>query len=535
MPTITMPTSTLRSYLKGKPSDEELAKAISMLGTDLESIGEDVSVEIFPNRPDLLSAVGLARALNHFLGYTKGMDTYTVEKGDGVVKVLPSAAKVRPHTRCAIVRGLSLDDEHIKEIIDLQEKLHVTFGRKRKKVAIGIYPLEHITLPITFGAEKPKDIVFRPLESDKDMDASTMLKEHPTGQHYAHLLEGASVYPVFRDAEGKVLSVPPIINSHDVGKVTEKTKDVFIECSGHQELPLEQALAMICCAFSDMGATVESMTVEYPDWHIITPDLTQRKLDIDIDYVVERSGIPASELSASLAKMGLSLEKDAVRIPPYRTDFMHAADVVEDAAIGYGYDRIEPRVPSIYTVGKLARTTIIEDAIRGVLSGMGMQEFMDYYLRADGVPLENQLTQDFAALREELLAGMLDTLKKNVNNRYPQQAFEVGPVFAKGKSDTGVVESRHAAAVRCAEDADYTQARQALEALCRAMDWWVTFEEHEDERFLPGRCARVTGDIHGVVGEIHPKELSARSIHMPTCAFEISSMLTKAEKVINRL
>ena len=81
------------------------------------------------------------------------------------------------------------DDEKIKEIIDIQEKLHATLGRKRKKAAIGIYPLEKIKLPIKFEAKKPEDIKFIPLEASKEMNGRQILSQHPTGREYGFLLE----------------------------------------------------------------------------------------------------------------------------------------------------------------------------------------------------------------------------------------------------------------------------------------------------------------------------------------------------------
>ena len=101
----------------------------------------------------------------------------------------------------------------IKELIDIQEKLHATVGRKRKKLAIGIYPLEKIKLPIYYKALEPDKIKFIPLEATREMSGLEILQRHPTGRDYAHLLAGKSKFPVFIDADKNVLSMPPIINS----------------------------------------------------------------------------------------------------------------------------------------------------------------------------------------------------------------------------------------------------------------------------------------------------------------------------------
>ena len=283
MPTVTLNKDVFEKLVGKKLPLEQLKDRISMLGTDLEKIeGEEIVVEVFPNRPDMLSEQGFARAFSSFIGVSPGLRKYGIRKGGGKVIIEKPVQSVRPFTACAVVRGIDFDDEKIREIIQIQEKLHVTYGRNRKKAAIGIYPLEKITLPITYTAKDPEDIVFRPLEAKNEMTAFDILEVHPTGREYAHLLESLDMFPVFLDAKGKVLSLPPIINSHDVGKVTESTKDVFIECSGFDFDVLSTCLNIIVTALADMGGVVYEMELEYPDERRRTPDLAPKMLEIDL-------------------------------------------------------------------------------------------------------------------------------------------------------------------------------------------------------------------------------------------------------------
>src|SRR3989338_41114 len=133
--------------------DENMKNKIIMMGVEIDSAASDaITFNITPNRPDLLSFQGFIRAIKAFIGKEKGIKKYVVHnpKKDYTIKISPSVKDVRPYTACAIVKNLSLDNEKIKEIIDLQEKLHSTIGRNRKKLAIGIYPLEKISLPIKY-------------------------------------------------------------------------------------------------------------------------------------------------------------------------------------------------------------------------------------------------------------------------------------------------------------------------------------------------------------------------------------------------
>ena len=149
----------------GKLNDE-MQMRIAMFGTPVESVTDiDIEIEVFPNRPDLLSYQGFKKSFLAFLGKKTGLREYKVKKPEKDYKVIidPSVKDVRPYTVCAIVKELILDENKIKELIDVQEKLHNTIGRRRKKVAIGIYPLDKIKLPITFKAMEPDKIKFIPL------------------------------------------------------------------------------------------------------------------------------------------------------------------------------------------------------------------------------------------------------------------------------------------------------------------------------------------------------------------------------------
>ena len=252
MPSIKLNKEVVEKLIGKTLSEEELKDRISMLGTDLEGIeGNEINVEIFPNRPDLLSEQGFARALSSFIGVKTGLREYDVRESDEFVIIDPSVLDVRPSTVCAIVKNLSFTDEKIKEIIQIQEKLHITYGRNRKKVAIGIYPLEKIKFPITYFAADPDTVTFKPLELTNEMTGREVLEHHPAGKEYGHLLKGDK-FPFFKDANNNILSMPPVINSDDVGRITNETRDIFIECSGFDSKYLEKARRVTPILFSSL-------------------------------------------------------------------------------------------------------------------------------------------------------------------------------------------------------------------------------------------------------------------------------------------
>lgn len=134
MPSVILNRKVLEKLIGKKLPDSELKDRISMLGTDLENLDKnDIHVEIFPNRPDMLSEQGFSRAFSSFIGIKTGLKKYEVKKSDYKVRIDKSVT-MRPYTACAIVKNLNFTDEKIRELMQMQEKLSTTHGRKKSKI-----------------------------------------------------------------------------------------------------------------------------------------------------------------------------------------------------------------------------------------------------------------------------------------------------------------------------------------------------------------------------------------------------------------
>ena len=132
-----------RALIEKDLNIEKNIDKINLFGTTIESLTEkELELEIPANRPDLLSRTGFIRAWRAFNEKESGLKEYQIKSSQYQIIVNKSVKSVRPFTRCAVIKGLSLTQEIIKEIMDVQEKLHNTIGRNRKKAAIGIYPLD---------------------------------------------------------------------------------------------------------------------------------------------------------------------------------------------------------------------------------------------------------------------------------------------------------------------------------------------------------------------------------------------------------
>ncbi|HII71831.1 TPA: phenylalanine--tRNA ligase subunit beta [Candidatus Woesearchaeota archaeon] len=540
MPSVKLNKRVFNRLVGRELSDDELRERIPMLGTDLDSVeGDEIDVEVFPNRPDMLSEQGFARAFSAFIGEKIGLRRYKVTPSGSKVTIEASVSDIRPFTACAIMKKLEFNDERIREIIQIQEKLHVTFGRNRKKLAIGIYPLEKIKLPIRYFAEDPSKVSFQPLEFPRTLTGLQILSQHPTGREYGHLLEGKDKFPFFADADNNILSMPPVINSHRTGKVAETTKEVFIECSGFDFNTCRICLNIIVTALADMGGEIYSMELEFPDGKKVTPDLEPRRLKLDVPFINRWIGLSLSETQMVdlLKRMGYGFDTGFVLVPAYRADILHMVDLAEDVAIAYGYDKLEPEIPHVSTIGEEAPIEIFRRRVAEVLIGLGLWETCSYNLTSNDdqnvkmktelplVELDSCVNTDYNVLRTWMLPSMLSILKLNKVHEYPQNIFEIGSCFKIDASqETGVCEFLRLAVALCGPDSDYTKAKQAFQCLMDALDLEVRFEPADHPSFIPGRCARAFINEKSIayIGELSPDVLDSWELKMPVSGFELN-------------
>ena len=526
---------------------DEIKEKLNLFGTHFEGAdNESVEIEITPNRPDLFSLQTFAKSFLAFMGKAKekGLREYKINKPEKNFEVTidSSTKNVRPYTACAIVKNLKFDDEKIKEIIDIQEKIHSTLGRKRKKIAIGIYPLEKITLPITLEARKPQDIKFIPLEMDREMNGLQILQSHPTGREYAHLLEGLEKFPIFVDANNEILSMPPIINSHKTGKITEATKDIFIECSGFDFEILKKTLNILVVMLAEMNGEVYQMNLNYGKEKQVTPDLTPEKMKLNPENANKLLGLELkdTEIKALLEKMGNNYNPNTktAEIPAWRTDIMHEADLIEDIAIAYGYDNFKPEIPSIATAGEISRVEILKKKISDILVGMNMLELSSFYLLTkDDAKLfglkESDIIEvadsksEYKILKPRLMISNLRTLKNNVDAEYPQRIFELSRVFSRdAKQETGIKETEKLCITIASPQTGFTEIKQIFEYIMRMLGKSkesYSLESGTSEHFIDSRCAQIkfNDKIIGYLGEIKLQMLENLSVKMPVSALEI--------------
>ncbi len=506
---------------------------VPMIGADIERIEDDhVDVEFFPDRPDLYSPEGVARAMRGFLGIEEGLPAYTVRPSGITFSVDPGLAGIRPYLGSAVIRNVNLDEEAIESLMALQESLHWAVGRGRGKVAIGVHDLDAITPPFRYTAS-PRERSFVPLDFEREMTMEEMLADHPKGRDYAHLVENFDRFPLIVDADDRVLSFPPIING-ELTRVTSATKNILLDCTGTDRKAVMTAVNIICTALAEAGATVESVTVEGEEMPTLAP--TERVVSVAECSALLGLPLSGDEISRLLRRMRFGAEPEGdsrvqVLVPCYRADILHDWDIFEDVAIAYGIENFDAVLPATSTVAEEHPISAIAGAVRSVMIGLGYLEMMPFTLVSERVLYEKMqrepapgtlrllhpISEEQTVVRTDLLPLLMEMLQANKHRELPQRLFTVGDVVED------CVTSPRAAAVSIHPAADFSEAYAAADVLCRELSLSYTVTESADPAFLDGRRGDIVVDGRrvGVFGEVHPAVLRAFDLEHPVAALAL--------------
>jgi len=550
MPVIDVNLGDFLSLLGEETALEEIEKRLPMMGVSWEGRTEDgFSIEVFPNRPDMLSIEGLARAYASFTGVRTGLIPYEVKASDYVAVVEERVEPVRPYFVSAVIRNIEFDDPLIRSIIQMQEKLHITHCRKRRKVSIGLHDLKPIEFPVVYTA-RPPGFSFRPLGERTAMNLAEILTELPKGKEYAWILEGQEEYPILMDSKGMVLSMPPIINSEHT-RIDEATDSIFVDVTATDWKAMNEVLNIIVTTFADRGAEIYAVKNHYRDREVTTPDLSPRIMELENRYVNEILGLelPLKETAGYLEKMGYGIPDETpvftesregsltVQVPCYRTDIMHPYDLVEDVAIAYGYDRFVPEIPSIASPAGEDPLEVFCRGLRNFLVGFGFQETMTFMMtnRRDlfermclpeepVAETENPKTEEYTVLRNRLLPSLMEVLSINKHHPYPQNLFEVDDIILLDeRTETGARTAKRLAVALCHARANFSEIKAVMNSIFENLKVAADIEAGGMPCFIEGRrlVAKAGREPLCWAGELRPEVLENWRLEMPVAALEM--------------
>jgi len=534
MPVITLYYTDLENLI-GTDRDTILDR-IPMIGADIERVYDDyVDIEFFPDRPDLYSVEGVARAMRGFLDIETGIPVYEVGQSGITIASDNEIGKIRPHLACAVVKGVKFTPYSIESLMSLQEDLHWGIGRNRSKVSIGVHDLDYVTPPFEYIAADPT-FEFVPLDFDVPMSMGEVLTEHPKGVKFATLVEKFDKYPLIIDSLGNVLSFPPIING-TLTRVRDETEDIFIEVTGTDK-SVSVALNIVTTALAERGGKIESVKIEAPDTGCTTPNLNPvtRRIAVGDAHALLGLTISRDQIMQCLRRMrfgAVPLRDDAIEVsvPAYRADIMHDYDLFEDVAIGYGYERIAPSLPETMTIGEEHPMSLAKAGLRDIMVGLGFYEVMPFTLTSETVHFEKMQRQHTSAtqvmhpitieqtmLRTTILPNLLEILSFNQHRELPQRIFEVGDVVASGRNAV------HLAAVSIDPRANFSEIRSMVDAVMHERVVAYEITESDDPAFIEGRRADIIvdgGRRAGVFGEVHPGVILNFGLDQPVIGFEM--------------
>lgn len=512
------------------------------------------------NRPDLWSTNGVARQLRLHRGgktvdYSKFLSTKENIKdcGNRIVTVDPELKDIRPFMVAFVINGKPIDDPMLKDIIQTQEKLAWNFGRKRKSISMGVYRVEEIKFPVHYKAVDPDTTSFVPLQFEKPLTCRQILTEHPKGKDFGWIIKDFKKFPILTDDKNEIMSMAPVINSATLGAVQVGDKGLMVELTGDNMENLMLAANIVACDFADVGYEIEPIMVKHPydtcfGRDVVAPFYFQQTTKATLKHINKLLGTNFDDATVldALTRMGSKVVSKKIADDdfeytlspaPYRNDFLHEVDVIEDVMIGTKLETYEPAKPNDFTIGRLLPITYYSRKAKTLMVGLGYQEMIFNYVGsrkdyienmnidpAHVIEIANPMSENYQFVRSDILSSLLRAESKSANAIYPHKIFEIGKVaYLCPEENTGTRTRQCLGFLSAESNANYNTAASEVASVLYFLDHKYEVKESNDPRFIPGRQAAVIikGKQIGVFGEIHPQVLENWAITVPCFGGEL--------------
>ena len=538
MPVVELSYARLQK-LVGKVTKKQISDSLPFLGLDIESEDKDlVRIEYSPNRPDYSTDFGIALGLQGLLGIKTGAVKLKIKKSAKYsLTAKPGIKKIRPFVTGIVAKNGKIDDKTIKQLMTMQEDLHFGIGRKRKKSSIGIHDLDKIAFPLVYTTAN-RNHQFIPLNSEKEISISEILTNTEVGKNYGSLLGQSSQVPLILDANQKTVSFPPIINAA-VTTVTTKTKNLFVEVTGINKEDAEDMLSVVATILQSAGFTLESIKIS--GIKNFSPKFEEKKMTVNSSLINQTLGLnlSTSKIISSLKKSRLDASSKGTNIictiPAFRFDIFGPMDLVEEVALGYGIQNLEPSLSPSQTIGNTNPVSLHLKSLDHTMVGLGYLEALNSSLTSKRVlyDMTNRDTSkiisvldskslEHTILRDSILPGLLENLSRNIHESYPQKIFETGTVFSIGDP---ISEKFSFSGISAHKDANFTEIKSVLQsALKTGFGIEIETKTTINPTFEDGHCATIilNGKSIGVMGKIHSKIVENYKIRVPVMGFEMS-------------
>jgi phenylalanyl-tRNA synthetase beta chain len=544
MPAIKVRKSAVLEGVGRKMCDEEVDELCFQFGVELDEVvpGEEVEykIDIPANRYDLLCEAGLICALKCFVNGTRPVPPKIKESGLSVQKVSPNERK---YISMCVIREVDLRGRAYRDLIDFQDKLHLSIGQDRALAAIGTHDYDRAPGPYVYTEKKLEEISFVPLGQKEMVSGGEFRELYKKSQIYKYLRYAKEKQPVLYGGKN-VISIPPVINS-DLTKISEETRNLLVEVTGTDVCRVKTTMDLLVSHF---GAEVEYIAVldgeksvedayalAKREFSLSRRDV-QRDLLLDIDVVCATRHL---ERMMHMVKVNREDNDWEVRVFPsaLRSDVIHVCDLIEDIAISHGYNNFGRLLPEFYTSGKESFLGRTSDSLRMHCAMLGFSEVFtmalisgeeNSLLGENGNPvviLKNPKSSECEMVRVSLIPPMLKCISSNQHFPTPIKLFEVSDVcILDENSDTGTRNARRFCMSTAGIAGGIEELQQAFDVVMKRMGVSsITFREKDVCPFLPGRSAVVLagGREVGVLGIIDPESALKMSIPLVCSLLEV--------------
>lgn len=543
MPVVRTRLSKL-AMLTGISDVEKLREILFNLKCETE-IEEDkiIAIEVQSDRLDMFSVEGIAYAVKLYAGLEKPK----TPSYKHVFKALVEPPSKRPYIAIAAVKGIDIDEEALRELIEFQERLHTTYGRNRRKIAIGLHDLRKLPKGNIVYKEVDVDTASMvPLFGNSRISVREVLESTDQGKLYGEISRWDNKHPALLVGE-EIIALPPVINS-DITRLEPSSRNIFIDVTGTDYNAVMNVLNVIVHTLSFYGGEILGAEIHYPDKIVLSPNFEAKNISVELEFASKWLGVPKDELmvegSKALERMGYIVDKVdvnhiVVKVPPCRCDILHQVDIVEDIAIGLGYNNlglefISP--PNTIKLYSFSDEVAIEEILRETLVGLGYIEINTLTLVPSDVislvssepfpVIVNAISKELDSIRNSLIPSILIVLRDSQYVTLPVKVFEIGEVVE-----------------RCADC--YNGWRNRARLSFAIMDSEIRFEDvHADlylilselglekivsienckqKAFIEGRCGciKYENTMVGVFGEVHPNILKILELEYPVAITEL--------------
>ena len=521
-----------------------------------------VEFEITNNRPDCLSVRGLAResACTFHTPLTFAEPTVTAGHGDiheklsveikdaelcprytarmvKNIKIAPSPKWMRRRLRASGVRP-------INNIVDITNYVMLEYGQPMHAFD---YACLHDGKIIVRRAEEGESL--RTLDgNDHALTPGMLVIADPEGPvALAGVMGGAN--SEITDETTTIVFESANFLGHSIRK-TAIALGMRTDASGRFEKGLDlfatvPAVDRACELVEMLGAgevfdgTIDVLAKE--------PETTFIELDDKRINALLGTDIPREFMTDTLTSLGFELNGNTLTVPSWRGDCTMLADIAEECARFWGYDKIEATdIRGAATQGGYSEKTLFVRKLGTACRAMGYTEVMTYSFVSpssldkikvpadsplrDNYRILNPLGEDTSVMRTTALPSMLGVLSTNLSRRNMEaKLYEMATVYKKQPGKVLADERTVLTLGAYGGDVDFFALKGAVEALlCAARTPDVRFTaDTETAAFHPGRCAAVwSGDTRlGTLGQIHPDVCAAYGLDGATYCAEIEIVL----------